>query len=96
MANLTKEQYEKLKQYEKQLLNAYKRSFVQMSSTDFQKVAVIYDEVFQPLNNRQKGCNTCRLNALRKLGELYDNYTKDQEEKEKKTRKKKLEKEPEE
>jgi len=67
-----------------------------MSSADFQKVAVIYDEVFQPLNNRQKGCNTCRLNALRKLGELYDNYTKDQEEKEKKTRKKKLEKEPEE
>lgn len=94
MANLTQEQYEKLKPYEKQLMNAYRNSYVHMSGADFEKVTKIYDEVFQPLNNRQRGCNTCRLNALRKLGELYANYNKPEEEKEeekKKTpRKKKL------
>ena len=95
MANLTQEQYEKLKPYEKHLINAYRSSYVHMSGADFVKVSKIYDEVFEsPLTNKQKGCNTCRLNALRKLGELYVNYNKPEEEKEeekKKTpRKKKL------
>lgn len=92
MAKLTKEQYELLQPYEKNIKNAYRNSFVHMTSSDFEKVAVIYAEVFgTPLRKGQMGCNTCRLNALKKLGELYMNYTKeDTEKKEKKTRQKKL------
>lgn len=86
---LTKEQYEKLKPYEKQLIAAYKQSFVHMGNEDFNKVAAIYAEVFTPLNPGQMRCNTCRLNALRKLGEVVDKYGK--EKKQSKPRKQKLE-----
>lgn len=92
---LTKKQYEELTPYKDQLKAAYKNSYVHMSGTDFIKVAEIYKEVFEnPLTKGQMGCNTCRLNALRKLGELYENYTEEQEKKkaEKKARAKKLEK----
>lgn len=89
--NLTKEQYEKLKPYEKNILAAYKHSFVHMPGDEFTKVAEIYAEVFkETLTKSQMGCNTCRLNALRKLGELYDKYGK--EKKTNKPRKQKLEK----
>ena len=82
---LTQEQFEKLQPYEKDLMNAYKKSFVHVSGTDFLKIAQIYDEVFeQPLTTQQKGCNTCRLNALRKLGELYVMYQKEDTKKEEK------------
>lgn len=89
--NLTKEQYEKLKPYEKNILAAYKHSFVHMPGDEFTKVAEIYTDVFkETLTKSQMGCNTCRLNALRKLGELYDKYGK--EKKTSKPRKQKLEK----
>lgn len=92
--NLTKEQYEKLKPYEKHILAAYRQSFVHMPGDEFTKVAEIYAEVFkEALTKSQMGCNTCRLNALRKLGELYDKYGK--EKKTSKPRKQKLEKEDE-
>lgn len=74
---LTKEQYEKLQPYEKQLNNAVKQSFVNLPGSDFLVIAEIYAEVFQPLTKSQMGCNTCRLNALRKLGELYTQYQKE-------------------
>ena len=89
---LTKEQYENLQPYEKNLINAYKHSFVHMAGGDFSKVADIYAEVFgTPLTKSQMGCNTCRLNALRKLGELYTNYSVPEKEKTKRGRPKKLE-----
>lgn len=63
---------DKLAPYEKNITNAYKNSFVHMPGEDFQKVAVIYAEIFgEELTKSQMSCNTCRLNALRKLGELY-------------------------
>lgn len=87
---LTKEQHEQLKPYEKQITAAYKNSFLHMSGTDFIKVAEIYKDVYsQELKKSQMGCNTCRLNALRKLGQLYEEYEKGVQEK-KKERKKKL------
>lgn len=95
MANLTKKQYDALTPYKDQLRAAYKNSYVHMGGNEFLKVAEIYKEVFEnPLTKGQMGCNTCRLNALRKLGELYENYTEEQEKKkaEKKGRAKKLEK----
>lgn len=87
---LTKKQYEALTPYKDQLRAAYKNSFVHMSGTDFIKVAEIYKDVYsQELKKSQMGCNTCRLNALRKLGQLYEEYEKGVQEK-KKERKKKL------
>lgn len=92
MANLTKEQYEKLTPYKDNLMSAYKNSFVHMSGNDFLKVAEIYNEVFgQALTKSQMGCNTCRLNTLRKLGELYANYTLPEKKETKRGRPKKLE-----
>lgn len=77
---LTKEQYEALQQYERNLKNAASKSFVHMSGEDFEKVAKIYADVFgETLTKSQMGCNTCRLNALRKLGELYVAYERHEE-----------------
>ena len=94
MAKLTKEQYEKLTPYKDALRSAYKNSFVRISSTEFIKVAEVYNEVFQPLRKGQMGCNTCRLNALRKLGELYYTYVPEEEkvDEEEKTEEKKTNK----
>ena len=94
MAKLTKEQHEKLTTYKDALKSAYKSSFVRISSTDFNKVAEIYNEVFPPLRKGQMGCNTCRLNALRKLGELYYTYVPEEEkvDEEEKTEEKKTNK----
>lgn len=77
---LTKEQYEALKPYEKNLKNAASKSFVHMTGDDFEKVAKIYTDVFGvALTKSQMGCNTCRLNSLRKLGELYVAYERHEE-----------------
>ena len=89
---LTKEQYEKLIPWEKDILAAYKNSFLHMTGSDFLKVAEIYKEIMgTALTKSQMGCNTCRLNALRKLGELYSNFK--EEPAKKKGRPKKLNKE---
>lgn len=87
MNALTKELYEKLKPYEKEIKAAYKNSFVHMSGSEFLKVADIYAEINgYPLTKSQMNCNTCRLNTLRKLGELYCNYTEKKKEEEKKVK----------
>lgn len=73
----TDDTHTKLKEYERNLTNAVKSSFVHMSGNDFQKIAEIYREVFgEALSRSQMNCNTCRLNALKRLGELYINYEK--------------------
>ena len=89
---LTTEQIEKLQPYEKNLRAAYKSSYVHMTSADFAKVAEIYTEVYGViLRKSQMNCNTCRLNVLKKLGELYVNATETEQKKEtKKGRPKKL------
>lgn len=92
VTKLTKEQYEKLIPWEKDILAAYKNSFLHMTGSDFLKVAEIYKEITgTALTKSQMGCNTCRLNALRKLGELYSNFK--EEPAKKKGRPKKLNKE---
>lgn len=83
---LTKEQYERLTPYKQQLRSAYKNSFLHMSGTDFNKVAEIYNEVYdKPLTRSQMNCNTCRLNSLKKLGQLYEEYTEQTETEKKKS-----------
>lgn len=72
---MTKEQFEQLQPWEKTIMNAYKNSFVHMSGSDFLKVANIYAEVYgHTLTKSQMNCNTCRLNALKRLGKDYTEF----------------------
>lgn len=84
MEKLTKEQYEALTPYKDALRSAVKSSFARVSTIQFQEIAAIYAQVFTPLRKGQMSCNTCRLNALRKLGELYQAYEDSQEKTEEK------------
>ena len=87
MAKLTKEQFDKLTPYANALIAAHKSSFVRISTADFNKVAEIYNQVFDPLRKGQMGCNTCRLNALSKLGALYAEFIEGEKEEKKVTKK---------
>lgn len=91
MEKLTQQQYEALKPYEKHLIAAYKNLFVHVPGTDFTEIAKIYGQVFTPLTKSQLACNTCRLNALRKLGELYTKHGEPEKKATKRGRPKKLE-----
>lgn len=88
---MTEEIYNELKEWEGVLMNAVNNSFIHMTSTDFNKIAAIYNKLFTPLRKGQMNCNTCRLNALRKLGEAYINYNKEVPQKKKAGRPKKIE-----
>lgn len=69
---MTREQYDKLNVYEQQLRWAVRSNFVHMSALEFAKVAALYEELYgQALTQAQKNCNTCRLNALKKMGADY-------------------------
>lgn len=73
MKLLTEEQYNKSKQWEQAFRWALKSNFVGLKTSEFQQVMVIYEEVFgEGLNSRQMSCNTCRLNALKKLGQVFN------------------------
>ena len=75
---MTQEQFEKLEKYESSLNNAVKNSFLHLPAGDFAVIAGIYNEVFdKPLNKAQMNCNTCRLNALKKLGAEYFSFKAD-------------------
>ena len=92
MDKLTQEQYEALKPYEKHLTAAYKNNFVHVPGTEFEEIAKIYAQIFTPLTKSQMACNTCRLNSLRKLGELYTKYDAPDKKETKRGRPKKLDK----
>ena len=73
---MTKEQFEKLKPYEAQLRWAAKSSFVHMTNGMFNDIAAIYAEIYgEGLTQSQRGCNTCRLKALTRLFNSYEEYT---------------------
>lgn len=72
---LTSEQHEALRPWEKEIRSAHRNSFVRMTGSDFAKVAELYREITgTALTKSQMGCNTCRLNTLRKLGAMYEEY----------------------
>lgn len=84
---MTQEQFEKCKEWEKELRWAWKSSFVHMSNTEFSKVAAIYKDVFgEGLTVSQMTCNTCRLKALSRLAESYFAMQQELAEKEKEER----------
>ena len=87
---MTKEQREKLSKYESALRNAVKNDFIHVKAGEFNEIAEIYAEIFQPLRNGQKNCNSCRLSALKKLGEEYFAEEKEDNNKKKAGRPKKI------
>lgn len=71
---MTKEQYKKLVQYEQELRYAYKLSFMSMSRGKFNEIMEVYNEIWEPLSPRQANCGTCRLKAMKRIGEAYFNF----------------------
>lgn len=68
---MTKEQIEKLNKWETVLNNAVSHNFIHLSTDEFNEIASVYDEIFTPLTKRERGCNLCRLKAVKKVGEEY-------------------------
>ena len=72
---MTKEQYEKLKKWEQQLRWAALSSFIHLNTAEFGEIANIYAEVYgESLTQSQKGCNTCRLRAMKRLYSSVQEY----------------------
>ena len=72
---MTKEQYEKLKKWEQQLRWAALSSFIHLNNAEFGEIANIYAEVYgESLTQSQKGCNTCRLRAMKRLYSSVQEY----------------------
>lgn len=69
---MTKEQLEQLKKWDGALRNAVNLDYLRLTAAEFKEVYEIYKEVFnETLKKSQLNCNTCRLNALKKLGKAY-------------------------
>lgn len=69
---MTREQFEKCKDFEQQFRWAVNSNFLHMSNTEFNKIAALYLEVFgEALTRNQMTCNTCRLKAMVRLGNDY-------------------------
>lgn len=66
---MTREQFEECKKYEQEFRWAVRSNFVHMSQSEFNEIARLYREILGvTLNKSQLTCNTCRLNALKALG----------------------------
>lgn len=69
---MTQAQYEKLTAYEKELRYAVRMNFMSMTNGKFEELLVIYKELYgNTLTKGQKGCSTCRLNVLKRMGNDY-------------------------
>lgn len=61
-----------LEPYESVLENAIRLSFIHLSFSEFKLFADIYEKVFEKkLTKSQLNCNSCRLSAIKRLGEKY-------------------------
>jgi len=70
---MTKEQYDKLQEFEQELRYAYRMNFMSMGNGRFKELMTIYKELYGVgLNQRQSSCSTCRLNAIKRIaGDFY-------------------------
>lgn len=61
-----------LEPYESVLDNAIRLSFIHLTFSEFKVFADLYEKIFgRKLTRTELNCNTCRLNALKKLGDKY-------------------------
>ena len=69
---MTQEDYERLKSYEQELKYAVRMNFMSMPQGKFNEIMAIYKDVYgTELSKAQRNCSTCRLNALKRLGNDY-------------------------
>lgn len=69
---MTKEMIDKCSKFELQLRWAVKSNFVHMTNKEFSEIAALYKSVYgEGLTTSQMTCNTCRLKALKRLGNDY-------------------------
>lgn len=73
---MTKEQFEKLQPFEKQLRNAAVSSFVRFSRGELGKVAAVYESMYNTKMGSRLNCSTCVLNMMKTL---YNDYVKYQD-----------------
>lgn len=83
---MTNEQYEALQKYEDKFRWAIRQNFLSMAQGEFLELMKIYNEFFTPLSNSQTRCGTCRLRAMKTLGELYFKEQQERAEKAKEQR----------
>lgn len=68
---MDKETVEKLSKWETVFSNAVHHNFIHLSASEFNEIASIYDTIYTPLTKRERNCNTCRLKAVKKIGEDF-------------------------
>lgn len=67
--------FKRLQEFEIQLRSAVNSNYARMSNIAFEKFADIYAEMYgTPLTKSQKNCSSCRLTALKKVGNEYFTY----------------------
>ncbi len=71
MKIIDKDTLSTLSKFETTFRYAIKSNFVSIKTSEFGEFITLYNQFFPPLKQSQMSCNTCRLNAMKKLGELY-------------------------
>lgn len=94
MKIIDKDTLSSLAKFETSFRYAIKSNFVSIKTSEFGEFVTLYNQFFTPLKQSQMSCNTCRLNAMKKLGELYFQNKEYYEEKEKEPVEEKVEEEP--
>lgn len=84
---MTREQYDKLQEFEQDLRYALRMNFMSIGNGRFKELMNIYKEMYGVgLTLRQSSCSTCRLNAIKRIANDYNEFQQRLAEEEKKTR----------
>lgn len=77
MVELTTEQYNRLKKFEKHLNTAYHGNYIRdITIIEVKELFEIYNEIYNK-NEKNISCNNCRIRIIKMLGSLYyDNREK--------------------
>ena len=69
---MTKEQIERASKFETAFRYAMHSNFFSLNSGEFGEIAALYQEMFKTsLTRSQQNCSSCRLNAMKRIGEQY-------------------------
>ena len=91
---MTREEVKTLERFEQIFRWAIRSNFVHLSQSEFNEIAKYYKDILGVgMTKSQMTCNTCRLNAIKALGNAYfesrDEYIKEDRELEEQKPKKK-------
>lgn len=84
---MTREEVQLCENYEQIFRWAIRSNFVHLTQSEFNDIAKLYKDILGVgMTKSQMTCNTCRLNAIKALGNAYfesrDEYIKEDREKE--------------